>query len=395
MAHVLVLHGPNLNLLGTREPEVYGSTTLAELEGQIALWGEELGLECSFVQSNHEGALIDALHEARERADAVLVNAGALTHYSYALYDALAAIDKLTVEVHISNIHSREDWRRHSVISPAADHLIFGRGLRGYRDGLRRIFYSLAHPPERVSYGPNQVEYGELRVPAGAGPHPVAVLIHGGFWREVWTLDLMDGLATDLAARGWAAWNIEYHRVGGGGGWPTTLEDVGQAIDHLRKMKETRNLDLDNVVAIGHSAGGHLALWSAARPRLYDEEPVKAGVLKPGRVVALAAVADLAMAHSLGTGDGAVEELIRRTPAEGPRRYESASPAELVPLEAKQLIVHGDKDDSVPIEIARSYVAAASTAGDDVTFHEMPGGDHFEVIDPSSAAWAGVIEWLG
>lgn len=395
MTHVLVLHGPNLNLLGTREPEIYGSTTLPELEEQISVWAAALGMECSFAQSNHEGALIDSLHEARERADAVLINAGALTHYSYALYDALVAVDKLTVEVHISNIHGREDWRRHSVISPAADHLIFGRGLRGYQDGLRRIANTLAHPPQRVSYGSSSVEYGELRLPEGEGPHPVAVLIHGGFWKEIWTLDLMDGLAVDLAASGWAAWNIEYHRVGGGGGWPTTLEDVGQAIDYLRELAGPHNLDLEDVVAVGHSAGGQLALWSTVRPRLYDEEPLKDGVLTPGRAVGLAAVADLALAHEMDIGSSAVEGLMRRSPQDGPQRYRSASPAELVPLGADQLLVHGDADDSVPIEIARSYAATAKKAGDDVTLIEVPGGDHFVVIDPSSDAWRNVVDWLG
>ena len=395
MTHVLVLHGPNLNLLGTREPEVYGSTTLAELEGQITTWAAELDMECSFAQSNHEGGLIDALHDARASADAVLINAGALTHYSYALYDALVAVDKLTVEVHISNIHAREDWRRHSVLSPAADHVIFGRGLGGYLDGLRRIATTRAHPAEKISYAASPVEYGELRIPAGDGPHPVAVLIHGGFWKEMWTLDLMDGLAVSLAANGWAAWNIEYHRVGGGGGWPTTLEDVGQAIDFLGELAGSHNLDLTNLAAIGHSAGGHLALWSASRPRLYDEEPDKQGVVKPSRVVALAAVSDLGMAHQMGIGDSAVEELMRRGPAEGPERYSAASPAELLPLGAQQLLVHGDADDAVPIEISRSYAAAATAAGDDVTLHELPGADHFVVIDAASAAWSAVVDWLG
>lgn len=395
MTHVLVLHGPNLNLLGTREPEVYGRTTLAELEAQVAAWAAEMDMECSFKQSNHEGDLIDALHAARAEADAVLLNAGALTHYSYAIYDALVAIDKLTIEVHLSNIHAREAWRRQSVTAPAADHVIYGRGIRGYRDGLRRIATSLAHRPQKASYGSSEAQYGELRLPTEGGRHPVAVLIHGGFWRDVWTLDLMDRLAIDLVSRGWAAWNIEYHRVGGGGGWPTTLEDVAAALDSLPKLSAAELLDLDNIVAIGHSAGGQLALWSAARPRLYDDQPEAGSGVTPQRVVALAPVADLAAAHSLNLDEGAAEDFLRRGPSDGASRYAAASPIELLPLGVSQLVVHGEADDRVPISIARDYVAAAEAAGDDVSFVADAATDHFDVIDPASTAWAAVIDWLG
>ncbi len=394
MRNVFVVHGPNLNLLGTREPEVYGSTTLPELETHIASEASALGLACTFFQSNHEGAIIDALHGAAELADAVLINAGALTHYSYAIYDALVAIDKLTVEVHISNIHARETWRRQSVISPAADHVIYGRGVRGYADALRRLVASAAVPPRRIAYGAADSQYGELREPPGDGPHPVAVLIHGGFWRDVWTLDLMDSLAVDLHHRGFATWNIEYHRVGSGGGWPVTMEDVAAALDHLANLAKACNLDLDDVTAIGHSAGGHLALWSAARPEQYPEQPDTKPVVVPQRVVGLAPVADLVAAHQMNLGEGAVEEFLRRSPQEGPERYAVASPAELLPLGIRQLIVHGDADMRVPIEMSRAYTAAAAAAGDDVTFHGHEGSDHFMVIDPAAPAWERVVGWL-
>jgi 3-dehydroquinate dehydratase-2 len=134
MRTVLVLNGPNLNLLGTREPEIYGTTTLVELEAMCVDWGRALGLEVTTFQSNHEGALIDAIQQAG--TDGIILNAGALTHYSYALYDALVAVGIPTVEVHISNIHAREDWRRHSVIQPACLTQISGEGLEGYRRAL-------------------------------------------------------------------------------------------------------------------------------------------------------------------------------------------------------------------------------------------------------------------
>ncbi|NIR35894.1 MAG: alpha/beta hydrolase, partial [Actinobacteria bacterium] len=117
-------------------------------------------------------------------------------------------------------------------------------------------------------YGPLPDQVADLRLPDGPGPHPVAVVLHGGFWRDVWTRDLMDGIAVDLTRRGWATWNIEYRRVGSGGGFPETLEDVAAAIDHLDGLAGDRSLDVATVVTVGHSAGGHLALWAAARPKL-------------------------------------------------------------------------------------------------------------------------------
>ncbi len=134
--NVLVINGPNLNLLGTREPEVYGTATLSDLDEMCAAWGSELGLTVSTFQSNHEGAIIDRVHAAAGNADGIVLNAGALTHYSYALYDALVAVGLPTVEVHISDIHAREEWRRRSVIQPACLTQISGEGLDGYRRAL-------------------------------------------------------------------------------------------------------------------------------------------------------------------------------------------------------------------------------------------------------------------
>jgi 3-dehydroquinate dehydratase-2 len=133
---VLVINGPNLNLLGTREPEVYGTTTLTALDTMCIEWGTELGLTVSTFQSNHEGAIIDRIQAAASDSDGIVINAGAFTHYSYALYDALVAVALPTVEVHISDIHAREDWRRHSVIQPACLAQITGQGVEGYRRAL-------------------------------------------------------------------------------------------------------------------------------------------------------------------------------------------------------------------------------------------------------------------
>lgn len=137
MAKVLVIHGPNLNLLGTREPEVYGSTTLADINATLERLGAELGVEVEAFQSNHEGAIIDALHGARGRCQAVLINPGAYTHYSIAIRDAIAAIALPVVECHLSNVHKREPFRHQSVIAPVVVGTITGFGVESYKLGLR------------------------------------------------------------------------------------------------------------------------------------------------------------------------------------------------------------------------------------------------------------------
>ncbi|GBD93383.1 3-dehydroquinate dehydratase [bacterium BMS3Abin05] len=137
--HILVLHGPNLNLLGTREPEIYGTTTLDDINGLLQEKAKTSGLELKILQSNHEGALVDFLQKNRAWADGVLINPGALTHYGYSLHDAVLAIEKPTVEVHLSNIFAREEWRRKSVLSPACKGIISGFGVDSYLLGLEAV----------------------------------------------------------------------------------------------------------------------------------------------------------------------------------------------------------------------------------------------------------------
>jgi len=394
MKSVLVINGPNLNLLGSREPEVYGSTTLTELEAALTEWGQGRDIEVSCYQSNHEGAIIDRLHDARHTHDGFIINAGAFTHYSYAIHDAIVATELPTVEVHISNVKAREPWRRNSVLAPACVHTIYGRGIDGYQAALDHLVHRSAMDVTQLSYGSAADQVGDLRLPDTAGPHPVAVLLHGGFWRDPWTRDLMDAMAVDLTGRGWATWNIEYHRVGSGGGWPLTMEDVAAGIDHLATIAGDYSIDLSRVVSIGHSAGGHLALWSAARPPLADGIPHTEPKVPLRAVVALAPVPDLIAAYRQDLGDGAVEDFIRRTPDDGGDRFATASPAELLPLNVPQVIVHGTLDDAIPVEMSRAYAEQATRAGDSVSYHELTGVDHMDLIDINGAPWADVVAEL-
>jgi len=387
MNNVLVINGPNLNLLGTREPSIYGSTTLSELEALVTSWGADRDLEISCYQSNHEGEIIDRLHAARHTADGLIINAGAFTHYSYAIHDAIVATGLPTVEVHISNVKAREPWRSQSVLAPACVYTIFGRGVEGYRSALDHLVNRTVIAVQPCSYGPRDDQVADLRIPEGHGPHPVAVLIHGGFWRSHWTRDIMEGLAVDLAGRGWATWNLEYRRVGTGGGWPATLEDIAAGTDYLETLATDLPLNLDRVVAIGHSAGGQLALWAAARRDPGTRISLSAAV-------GLAPVSDLVAGYQQGIGDGAVENFMARSPTSGPDRYAAASPAELLPLEVPQIIIHGNADDAVPVAMSRHYVTAAVAAGDTVKYHELDGADHMSLIDPSHKAWSLAVSEL-
>ena len=381
MHKIVVINGPNLNLLGSREPEVYGTTTLTELEAEVVKWGTERGLDIEVFQSNHEGRVIDRLHEAGAKADGVVLNPGAFTHYSYAIHDAIAAIEIPTVEVHISNVMAREEWRRRSVVRPACVYTIFGRGIRGYQDALEHLLWRDASPPLTLPYGAESDQVADLRVPTGDGPHPVAIVLHGGLWRDIWTRDLMDGVAADLAGHGWASWNTEYRRVGTGGGWPASVEDVEAAIDALAGVAEEHNLDLSQVIAVGHSAGGQLAL-AAAKRRSLPSVGTGSQVTIAG-VIAVAPMADLESATSRQVGAERISDFLRGADGES-AAYTEASPATMIPLGVRQVVIHGSGDDLVPVDLSASYSAAAADAGDSIVYHEPKGADHYDLFDANS-----------
>jgi acetyl esterase/lipase len=246
-------------------------------------------------------------------------------------------------------------------------------------------------------YGPHASQRADLYVPPGPGPHPVIVLIHGGSWHKRYGRSFMRWLAGDLLRRGFAVWNIEYRRLAGAGGWPETFADVAAAIDHLSELADPR-LDLERVTLLGHSAGGHLALWAAGRPSLPAGTPGAlsgAPPVQPLRVISQAGVADLGLAYRLWRG-GAARALMGGSPEEVPERYAAGDPIRLLPLEIPVLIVHGARDETVSIKLSRSYAEAAHAAGGEVELVEIegPAGRHRAHLDPRGEAWAAVVERL-
>lgn len=256
-------------------------------------------------------------------------------------------------------------------------------------------------PPagERIAYGPAPQQFGELRMPlAKAGAKrkvPVAVLIHGGCWLAEYDYRYFNPLAAALAAQGIATWTIEYRRLGDtDGGWPHTLLDVAKATDHLREIAKTHALDTKRVVSIGHSAGGQLALWLAARPQLkkssalYQPKP-----LALRGVVGLAAITDLHRYRigEPGSCNSSVDQLMGGTPDQQPTRYAEASPRALLPLGVAQWLIQGGKDPIVPAAAVADYIAAAKSAGDVVSISEDAELGHFDPAVPQTRLGAAAI----
>ncbi|PEL09962.1 S9 family peptidase [Bacillus sp. AFS017336] len=255
-----------------------------------------------------------------------------------------------------------------------------------------------------LNYGDDQWQYGELRIPEGPGPHPVVVVIHGGFWKSIFAADLMDAVAEDLSKRGLATWNIEYRRVGNSGGaYPGTLKDVANATDFLETIAEQYCLDLSKVVAMGHSAGGQLAFWLAGRYRLQEDSILKtssAPLLLKG-VISLGGIIDLELMNNLINYkqkivknmkiDNPVTDYVGGTPIEVPERYVEVSPVQLLPLKVPQVLIHGDLDVNVPVKLSALYKELAEKAGDQVKMITLPNVEHFEIIDPDSKVWDGIV----
>ena len=255
------------------------------------------------------------------------------------------------------------------------------------RLALRIARSALRRPPAHHRYGGHPRQVADLHKPVGSGAHPVVVVLHGGYWQPPYTRLITRPLCLDLARRGYAALNVEYRRLGReGGGWPQTFDDIAAAVDLLAELRD-ESLDLASVTMLGHSAGAQLALWAGGRAAL-PAGAVGAGPVVPvRRVLALAAVSDLARA-----GEPAYD-LLGGGPAQVPERWAQADPMRRIPLGVPVGLVHSVDDQTVSIRRSRAYAAAALAAEAEVTLIETSGG-HRDPIDPGSRAWAVAARWL-
>ena len=251
-------------------------------------------------------------------------------------------------------------------------------------------------PDAQISYGDDQFQFGYLRLPEGSGPHPVIVFMHGGCWLSGFDIRYTGLAEQAFADAGYAVWSLEYRRVGNpGGGWPGTFLDVATGADHLTELAREYSLDLDRVIAIGHSAGGQLALWLAARGRIpASSELYTAGPLPIHGVLALAPAPNLETLHSSGSCGPGVDGLMGGSPNVRPERYQVGSPMQLMPVDVPQRVVVGALDAQFGLS-GRAYFQAAQRAGSSsVTLREAPESGHFEMVVPYTSTWPITLQEL-
>jgi acetyl esterase/lipase len=266
-----------------------------------------------------------------------------------------------------------------------------GARLMGWGDLLAR---PMPEGARRIAYGPGEGQFGDLWLPDGVGPHPVAIMIHGGCWQaKIANLTIMNWAADDLRRRGIAVWNIEYRGVDqAGGGWPGTFADAAAGADALRRLAGPNRLDLTRVVAFGHSAGGHLAAWLAARPRLPAQSPLASPDPLPiSAVVSSGGLPDLKAdkaASGAACGPEVIDRLTGAATAARPDVWADTSPAERLPLGVSQFIVNGAEDPVAPPWLGRAFARRVRAAGDPVRLTVLRATGHVELIAPGSRAWA-------
>jgi len=250
----------------------------------------------------------------------------------------------------------------------------------------------------RSVYGSDRaLQFGDLRLPASASPpdgYPVIVFIHGGAWRSEWSKNYSEAFVEALTQQGFATWDLEFRRLGNrGGGYPGTFEDVADGADHLRVLARSHPLDLDRIVAVGHSSGGHLALWLAGRNHLPESSPLyRAEPLALGAVISIAGVNDLELSYTLGDRTDVLALIGSDSLISGAARFEETNPARMLPLGVPQTMMIGDRDAPWRLDMTERYAAKSTAAGDLTKVIIVPGANHMDVMDARSGFARSVAE---
>ena len=342
---------------------------VADLAQRCARWARATGVEVEVVPPSAPTALAARVREAaRAGFDGVVLERPADPAH---VAGAVEACEVPVVAVSRDYLADRS-----GPLDRACVRVVHGRGRGGFRWALQHLHARAAGPWRVWAYGRERDQVGDLRVPRimPAEGAPLAIVFHGGFWRDEWERDLMDAVAVDLTARGWITWNVEYRRARAG--WRAGLDDATAVVAAIDALPAT--VDAARVVLLGHSAGAQLAL--CARTHAHT-------------VIGLAPLTDLHAAARDGVGWGSVTQLLG-DPERHPDRYRQASPAARLPLGVPQWFLHGLGDRHVPIAMTRTYVQAAQHAGDRAELVEVPDTDHFQIIDPEHASWATVLAAL-
>ncbi|WP_235659244.1 alpha/beta hydrolase family protein [Mycobacteroides abscessus] len=238
--------------------------------------------------------------------------------------------------------------------------------------------------------------WADLYLPSGPQKPdtiPLVVLIHGGAWQSALGAAVFDGLAKDLASRGMAVYNVEYRRIGSGGGWPTTFHDVAQALDHVVEVdKKFPQLTIDDELVVGHSAGAQLAVWAGTRHKLFDDEVGSRPRFRPTRVVSLAGPLD--MVYAATHGDDRITAVLGGTPEQVPDRYTSVDPIQNIDPGTPVSALHGTHDNVVAPENSQRYALAAHNQGGRATVHLLPGENHTSIVSPNSPAYQQVLDTI-
>ena len=255
--------------------------------------------------------------------------------------------------------------------------------------------FPIVPPDSTYHYGEDSNQFGDLYLPAPSDtPHPVIILVHGGCYRAQYDLKPLGNICKALVAQGLAVWNIEYRRMGNGGEYPNMFLDVAQAADYLRQIADTHHLDLKHVITVGHSAGGHIALWLAGRHKIpQSSELYSANPLSIKRVVVLAGVVDAIHAIENGICEGGLSVMMGGEPDAVPENYQVADPRALLPIGIPQIHIVGEHDTEM-MDNFNSYLNVAKQKGDTIDLIVPPDAGHFEIVDVSSTAWQIVCDTI-